>query len=134
VEGEAADIWCSETRGLKPLVKYFISIGTGNPRIKAFEDSIFKFLSQTVVGIATETEETKKQFIARWRSHFDENRYFRFNVDQGLQGIGLDEYKQEGAIESATQRYLVNQVQKNRVRDCIKNLGLKKSVYIVDFS
>ncbi len=134
VEGEAANIWCSESGDLKPLVKCFLSIGTGNPGIKAFEDRIFKFLGQTVVGIATETEETEKKFIARWRKHFDENRYFRFNVDQGLQTIGLDEYKKKGVMESATERYLVHQAQKNRVRDCIQNLSLKQSVYIVDYS
>jgi predicted acylesterase/phospholipase RssA len=134
VEGEAANIWCSESGDLKPLVKCFLSIGTGNPGIKAFEDSIFKFLGQTVVGIATETEETEKKFIARWRKHFDENRYFRFNVDQGLQSIGLDEYKKKGVIEAATERYLIHQGQKFRVRDCVQNLRLKQSVYIESFS
>ena len=134
VEGEAANIWCSESGDLKPLVKCFLSIGTGNPGITAFEDSLVKFLGQTVVDIATETEETENRFIAKWRKHYDENRYFRFNVDQGLQGIGLDEFKQEGAMESATKRYLVNQAQKNRVRDCIKNLELKESVYNMGFS
>ena len=134
VEGEAANIWCSESADLKPLVKCFLSIGTGNPGIKAFEESVFKFLGQTVVGIATETEETEKKFIAKWRKHFDDNRYFRFNVDQGLQDIGLEEYKKQGPIEAATNRYLVNQAQKNRVRDCIQNLRLKQSVYLEDFA
>ncbi|KAG9240166.1 kinase subdomain-containing protein, partial [Calycina marina] len=127
VEGEAANIWCSKSGDLKPLVKCFVSIGTGNPGIKAFEESMFRFLGQTVVSIATETEETEKRFIAKWRKHFDENRYYRFNVDQGLQNIGLDEYKQKGAMESATDRYLVNQAQKNRVRDCIENLKMKQN-------
>ena len=58
----------------------------------------------------------------------------RLNVDQGLQSIGLDEYKQQGAIESAIERYLVNQAQKNRVRDCIKNLELKESVNAICFN
>ncbi|KAK9384161.1 hypothetical protein V1515DRAFT_589424, partial [Lipomyces mesembrius] len=130
VEGEATDIWCSKKGSgeLKPLVKCFLSIGTGNPGINPFEDNIFKFLRNTVVGIATETEETEKRFIAKWRNHYDENRYFRFNVDQGLQNIGLDEYKQQGAMESATERYLVNQAQKNRVRDCIENLKSKQTI------
>lgn len=83
-----------------------------------------------MVNIATETEETEKRFIAKWRKHFDENRYFRFNVDQGLQAIGLDEYKKQGAMEAATDSYLINQAQKNRVRYCVHNLGLKKSVYL----
>ena len=134
VEGEASNIWCSETGDLKPLVKCFISIGTGNPGTKAFEDHIIKFLSQTVVEIATETENTEKRFIARWAKHFDEKRYYRFNVDQGLQSVGLDEYKKKGAIEAATEGYLTHMERKLRVRDCIKNLKLKRSVYIEDFS
>ncbi|KAM7207996.1 hypothetical protein V8F06_014960 [Rhypophila decipiens] len=31
VENEASDIWCAETGNLQPLVKCFISVGTGNP-------------------------------------------------------------------------------------------------------
>ncbi|MAB89994.1 MAG: hypothetical protein CMJ90_11105 [Planctomycetes bacterium] len=104
MKGEAANIWCSQSGDLKPLVKCFLSIGTGNPGIKVFEESLVKFLGQTVVDITTETEETEKRFIAKWRKHYDENRYFLFNVDQGLQSIGLDEYKQQGAMESATER------------------------------
>jgi predicted acylesterase/phospholipase RssA len=134
VEGEASNIWCPETRDLKPLVKCFISIGTGNPGKKAFEDSMIKFLSQTVVEIATETENTERKFIARWAEHFDEKRYFRFNVDQGLQNIGLDEYKKKGAMEAATEGHLTHVAQKFRVRDCVRNLRLKQSVYIEDFA
>jgi hypothetical protein len=129
VEGEASNIWCPETGDLKPLVKCFISIGTGNPGKDAFEDSIFKFLGQTVVQIATETENTERKFIARWARHFDEKRYFRFNVEQGLQNIGLDEFRKKGEMEAVTHSYLTNTAQKFRVRDCIQNLRLKQSVY-----
>ncbi|KAF2183896.1 FabD/lysophospholipase-like protein [Zopfia rhizophila CBS 207.26] len=134
MEGEASNIWCSETGELKPLVKCFISIGTGNPGKKPFEDSMLKFLSETVVQIATETEATEKKFIARWAKHFDEKRYFRFNIEQGLQNIGLEEYKKKGAIEAASEGYLTHMAQKFRVRDCIQNLRLKQSVYIEDFA
>lgn len=134
VEGEASNIWCPETGGLKPLVKCFISIGTGNPGKKPFEDSMLKFLGQTVVEIATETENTEKRFIARWARHFDEKRYFRFNVEQGLQGIGLDECNKTGVMEAATEGYLTHMTQKFRVRDCIQNMRLKQSVYLEDFA
>lgn len=134
VEGEASNIWCSETGDLKPLVKCFISIGTGKPDMKAFEDSIIKFLGQTVVEIATETEATEMSFIARWAGHYDKKRYFRFNVDQGLQHIGLDEHKKKGAMESATEAYLKHVTQRFRVRDCIQNLRLKQGIYIEDFT
>jgi len=73
---------------------------------RAFEDSVIKFQGQTVVDIATETENTEKKFIARWAKHFDDKRYYRFNVDQGLQNIGLEEYRKKGAIEAATEEYL----------------------------
>lgn len=134
VEGEASNIWCLETGDLKPLVKCFISIGTGNPGKKPFEDSMLMFLGQTVVQIATETENAERRFIARWARHFDEKRYFRFNVEQGLQGIGLDEYKKKGVMEAATEGYLTHMAQKFRVRDCIQNMRLKKSVYLEDFA
>lgn len=130
VEGEAANIWCSETGDLKSLVKCFIVIGTGNLGKKAFEDSMIKFLSEMVVQVATETEATEKKFIARWAKHFDKKRYFRFNVKQGLQNVGLEEYKKKGAIKAASEGYLTHVTQKFRVRDYIQNLRLKQSVYI----
>ena len=134
VEGEASNIWCSETGDIKPLVKCFISIGTGNPGIKTIEDNMLKFLSRTLVDLATDTESTERKFIAKWRQHYDEKRYFRFNVEQGLQGIGLAEYKEQGTIESATESYFNHQAQKFRVRDCVLNLRQKQSVYIKNFA
>jgi len=65
VEKEASDIWCSETGNLKPLVKCFISIGTGHPGVKPYENGMYSFLKDTVVQIATETENTEQKFIAR---------------------------------------------------------------------
>lgn len=134
VEGEASDIWCSETGELKPLVKCFISIGTGNPGMKAIENNMLKFLSKTLVDITTDTEETARKFMARWRQHYDQNRYFRLNVDQGLHDVGLAEYTEQGKIEAATHIYLDDQAQIFRVRDCVQNLKLKQSVYIEDFA
>ncbi|KAB8233733.1 uncharacterized protein BDW43DRAFT_77322 [Aspergillus alliaceus] len=134
VEGEAADIWCSGTGDLKPLVKCFVSIGTGNPGITAIEDKALRFLSETLVDIATETDRTEKKSIARWAKHFDEKRYFRFNVDQGLQEVGLEEYREQGKIEAATYRYLDHQAQAFQVRDCVQNLKLKESMAMCNIS
>jgi len=91
------------------------------------------FLSRSLVGIATETEETERKFIARWARHLDEKRFFRFNVDQGLQNVGLAEHKEQGRMEAATFEYLSHQDRKFRVRDCVQNLKLKQSVYIESF-
>jgi hypothetical protein len=133
VEDEAANIWSPDTGDLKPLVKCFVSIGTGHPGKKALEDNIVKFLSESLVRIATETEKSAKEFVSRWRYHFDTNRYFRFNVDQRLQDVGLAEYKEQGKMEAATDEYLRHQAQKFRVRNCVENLQQKQSVYLNDF-
>ncbi|KAI9771206.1 MAG: hypothetical protein M1839_002865 [Geoglossum umbratile] len=126
VEGEATNVWCSGTGDLKPLVKCFVSIGTGNPGKKAIENNMLRFLSKTLVGIATETEDTERKFVARWAKHFDEKRYFRFNVNQGLQEVDLAEYKEQGRIEATTDEFLRHQAQKFRVRDCVENLRQKQ--------
>lgn len=101
---------------------------------KVIEDNVLGFLSRMLVGIATQTEETGKRFIAKWRQQFDEKWYFRFNVDQGLQDIELIEYQQQGVIEAATDGYLDHWAQKFRVRDWVLNLKQKQSVSIEDFA
>jgi hypothetical protein len=102
----------SETGDLKSLVKCFISIGTGNPGVKPYEDGMISFLRETLVDITTETENTEKKFIARYAKQFDGKRYFPFNVEQVLQEIGLDGYKKKGAMEAATEGYLIHTAQK----------------------
>ncbi|KAF1948916.1 hypothetical protein CC80DRAFT_497906 [Byssothecium circinans] len=126
VEGEAANIWSPGTGDLKPLVKCFVSIGSGHRGKKALKDSMLGFLSKTLVGIATETEETERKFIARWAKHYDEKRFFRFNVDQGLQDVGLAKHKEQGRMEAVTDEYLRHQDLKFRVRDCVLNLEQKQ--------
>ncbi|KAM3538281.1 hypothetical protein ARSEF1564_008804 [Beauveria bassiana] len=122
VEREASDIWCADTAELMPQVKCFLSVGTGHPGRKAIEDNMVKLLSKTLVGLVTETEQTEARFIARWRQHYDLKRYFRFNVDHGLEGIGLEEFDQQGTMEAATESYLDHIAQITRVRDCVLNL------------
>jgi predicted acylesterase/phospholipase RssA len=134
VESEAADIWNPNTGDLKPLVKCFISIGTGNPGKKALEDNNIKFLSESLVQIAAETEETERKFVAKWAKHYIEKRYFRFNVDQGLQNVSIAEYKAQGRIEATTDEYLRHQAQRFRVRDCVENLQQKRSEWLLLYS
>ena len=130
MEREASNIWCRDTGNLKPLLKCFISIGTGKPGRKAIEDNLLKFFKHTLVDITTDTEDIAEKFIARYRGHYDAKRYFRFNVEQGLQEVGLAEYKEHGRIEAATEYYLDGQAVEFLVRDCVANLVQKQCVYI----
>lgn len=135
VEREATDIWCVDKKSkLMQLVKCFISIGTGHPGVNPFKQSVYGFLKDTIRQIATETEKTERNFIARWANELDEKRYFRFNVQQGLQDIGLEEYNKRKEMNSATISYLNHTLQKLSLRDCIENLSLKESVYTENFA
>ncbi|CAG8919613.1 unnamed protein product [Penicillium salamii] len=126
VEEEAADIWCTKSRDLKPLVKCFLSVGTGSPDRVPINDNIVKFLSKTLVKMATKSESTNRRFMARWSYEVEAKRCFRFNVEQGLQDVHMDEFDKQSVIESATCDYLHQSVQKSQIRYCSLNLSDKQ--------
>lgn len=115
---EAQDIWSPEGDDLATLVKCFISIGTGNPGTSPVEDGVFEIFTKTMKDIATETEKTAEIFARSHRGLGFQARYFRFNVDQGLQNVGLEEYKKEKELVSATSLYMESQHMQSRTRDC----------------
>lgn len=117
IEEEATDIWCNETRELRPLVKCILSIGTGSPARVPVDNKMLKFLSQTLVRMATKPESTERRFMARWCNQSNTQRYFRFNVEQGLQGVHMNEYQKRSVIESATHAYLHHSGQKSSVQN-----------------
>jgi predicted acylesterase/phospholipase RssA len=130
VEEEASDLWCRETGNLQPLVKCFISVGTGHPGIRSVSDKGLKHLLETLQKEATETESTSEKFLARWRGHVEEGRCFRFNVHHGLEDVGLAEYTEEGLIRDATRTYLETRVTMGEVERCVKNLRMKECTYV----
>lgn len=131
VEQEAADVWCPISRDLKPLVKCILSVGTGDPGQKPLDDNIFQFMTKTLVRMATKPEGTERRFIARWTREFAEKRYFRFNVEHGLQDVRLNEYDKRGLIEFATCEYLHHALQRSRIGECVLNLAEKEGMLIV---
>ena len=76
---------------------------------------------QSIVRIATETEETANTFN---RTHPELNkgnqRYFRFNASRGLAEIGLDEASEAGAIEDMTDVYLKDENTYKQIQQCAK--------------
>lgn len=130
---EAQDIWSPKQGELATLVKCFISIGTGNPGTSQIKNKAFKMFTETLKDIATETEQTAENFERSHRGLFDQQRYFRFNVDQGLQHVGLEEFEREKEIASATETY----IDQFRIRTQIENSSqaLKnKECTLEDFS
>jgi hypothetical protein len=93
---------------LKDRIKCLVLIGSSVPLLKPFRDDIFH-ISNTLVAITTETEQTVERF-RRDKSHLgDSGRYCRFNVDRGLEEIRLKESKKRKEITAATRRYVGSQ-------------------------
>jgi patatin-like phospholipase/acyl hydrolase len=98
---EARSIWPDAI----PRIQCIVSIGTGMPDLKDFGDNL-KEIVNTLKTISTETEETALRFLKNHK-HLDiGSHYFRFNVQHGLEKVGLDEHKKIDTIEVATVRYL----------------------------
>ncbi|KAJ5732391.1 Acyl transferase/acyl hydrolase/lysophospholipase, partial [Penicillium malachiteum] len=129
VEEEACDIWCSSERNLQDLVKCLISVGTGVAGNQSLDDNILKFLSKTLVRMATKPAGVERRFMARWRRQCEENRCFRFNVDRAMENVHMTDYQKRSLIETATHDYLHLSSQKAAVDHCTLNLAGKRGAY-----
>lgn len=67
---------------------------------------MMKFVSKTLEALTAETEKTAGSFVSRWRNYFNKDRYFRLNVQEGLQDVGLAKYQEQGLTKAAT--YVLN--------------------------
>lgn len=135
VWAEARDIWSPGKDNIAESVKCFVSIGTGNPGMKPIADGAWAFASKTLVDIATEAEKTAEKFYREHNEMFVGYRAFRFNVDHGLEDVGLEEYLKGDEILTATSDYMEAQRHVNEVSMCAENLQEKECMLIEeDFS
>jgi len=106
-------------------IKCLVSIGTGIPSLKPFRDDLFH-IGETLIAIATETEQTAEKF-RRDKTHLDNTgRYYRFNVARGLEEIGLEESKKRKEIAAATRRYVGLQDVLKQMQACANNVSRKE--------
>jgi hypothetical protein len=115
VHREAERVWPDE--------KYLlISIGTRSAPGKTFKGNL-KAIIESMKKILTQTERTANDFH---QSHIDmakQNLLFRFNVTHGLADIGLEEYREIGAMADATQTYMENGETGEKLNTCIGKLS-----------
>ena len=119
---EALDIWGSD--GLDKEVDCIVSIGTGVPSVKKFgEEGKFGLkIFKTLKDIATETEDTARAFHREHTRLDDENKYFRFNVPDGLGEVGLEEVSEINSVVAQTRRYLEGEAVHKQIRVCARVL------------
>ena len=123
---EAQHIWGPQPLGSR--VKCLMSIGTGVPSLKAFQDNVIH-IYETLTALATETEQTAEKFRRAMPELDETGRYYRFNMEHGLEGIGLEEPKKRKEIAAATQRYLELQDVLKRMQACTDNTAGRECQY-----
>jgi predicted acylesterase/phospholipase RssA len=116
---QAQDIWGNRLMG---DLGCLVSIGTGVPPLHPVRDDPLGILS-TLKDLATETERTSEQFRRDKANLDEEGRYYRFNVDRGLESIGLDESKKKNEIAAATSRYVESQGTFRQIKACAARLA-----------
>lgn len=87
-----------------------ISLGCGSsprgelPRPKVWERAIPKNVIKALKHIAVDCQKAHETMLETFGDRPD--TYFRFNVDVGLQGVGLGEWEKLGDVQSITLDYL----------------------------
>jgi predicted acylesterase/phospholipase RssA len=101
---ESKRIWNCETERRAGMI---ISIGTGKPKLRGFGKSLTEIV-KSLQAIVTNTQETEEMFANEIADLASTERphYFRFNVDQGLEDIGLEEWGEFETLTEATDAYL----------------------------
>lgn len=117
---EARELWdMSGEDELRAKLGCVLSIGTGSPATAEIHGSAFKFLTQTLKDMVTETEKTETRFSNRgWGK---KTKYYRFNV-QNLDQVGLAEHEASDIIEGKTEVYLEHQDRKDTMQECVEDI------------
>jgi hypothetical protein len=119
--------------GPEPLegrVKCLVSIGTGVPSLKPFKDDVLH-IGETLIAIATETEQTAERFRHERGLLDSTGRYYRFNVVRGLEDIGLEDIGLEEAAKvkemaAATRRYISSQEVHKQMQACAGSIASRE--------
>src|ERR1700761_4389323 len=94
-------------------VACIISIGSGIPTVIHIQENGLSQLAsicapnilKTALEMATDCEEKHNETSRDFS--FLPNIYFRFNVDQGLQNVGVEEWKRISEVEAHTKQYML---------------------------
>ena len=97
---EAIQLWPSRN------ISCVVSIGTGILNLRDVGATI-KPLFETLQDMATDTEVTARDVKGMLEQRFsNQDIYFRFNVQQGLGVVGMEEWKEMHRVRTVTEAYL----------------------------
>ena len=105
-----------------------VSIGTGKPSLGDFGPGILD-MGKRLIAVSTECETTARQFYNEHRYGLvRDRRYYRFNVDKGLENIGLEEAREKARIIRATKEYLKDGETFDKMVECSEQLSARQCV------
>lgn len=119
---ESSHMWPSDRK-----IGCIVSIGTG-VLISRDVGRTIKPLFDKLTEMATDTEKLAKEFEEemKYRYGIEQKVYFRFNVQHGLEQVGLEEWREMDRTKVATQDYLASDW--SRVEACSSQILDPKSV------
>jgi predicted acylesterase/phospholipase RssA len=108
-------------------VSCIISIGTGIPEVTDIGKNGMELL-EACKAIVKETEETATDFAREVKQEGRRSRiYFRFNVSNGLQKVGLAEYAAVDLMTQVTRTYLSLPEVESSLQECTATIQGKLS-------
>jgi len=99
-----------------------LNIGTGSPTSPHFAGNLAD-IAEAMGRILTRTENTYNEFFESHQEMAGRGLLFRFNVIQGLEHVGLDEYKEVARIVDATDTYLDDPKTCIELKACVEKLS-----------
>jgi len=106
--------------GPRRPVSCILSIGTGKADVTEFKSPGFfqRAIPTALIDALKDMTLDCERVAQRLDERFTERPgiYFRFNVEQGLQNIGLEEWKELGNIKAKTIQYLQDSNSEQRVK------------------
>lgn len=82
-----------------------------------------------LLAIAVDTENKANQFYRVHHDLFRRGSAFRFNVDQGLEEVALEDTAKMSDTEEITQRYIETQRAFESIQACVKQLKARGCMY-----
>ena len=115
---------------LESNLNVLLSIGTGGPSIRPFETHL-KGIGTSLARIAAETCHTAENFHRAHSTLGDANRYYRFNVPNGLQDVDFEDASRRGEVMRVTESYVQSQDIFKAIQQCVGKLAQRESGYIL---
>lgn len=86
-----------------------------------------KGIFESLINMVTDTEIVAREFEREIKDRFghDQQIYYRFNVQYGLEDVGLEEWDESDRTQVATRGYL--RTQSDQIDRCVSQLWQPKS-------